>query len=132
MSDSNPTNNISIAGSQSTPTVAGDWAQGLLHMQGDSYPENSFEFFGPIIDWLERFLNAPPAPLLRLELRLVYMNTSSVKAMMDIFDLLEDAHKQGGKVCVDWYYDPRNERVVNLADEFREDCSFPFQIAADA
>ena len=101
-------------------------------MQGDSYPENSFEFFGPIIDWLERFLNAPPAPLLRLELRLVYMNTSSVKAMMDIFDLLEDAHKQGGKVCVDWYYDPRNERVVNLADEFREDCSFPFQIAADA
>ena len=132
MSDTNHNNNLAITGSQSTPSVTGDWAQGLLRMQGDSYPENSFEFFGPIIDWLERFLNAPPAPLLRLELRLVYMNTSSVKAMMDIFDLLEDAHKQGGKVCVDWYYDPRNERVVNLADEFREDCSFPFQIAADA
>lgn len=126
------TNNISIAGSQSTPSVAGEWVLGLLRMQGDSYPENSFEFFGPIIDWLERFLKAPPVPLLRLELRLVYMNTSSVKAMMDIFDLLEDAHKQGFPVCVDWYYDPRNERVMSLADEFREDCSFPFQIAAHA
>ena len=125
------TNNITIAGSQSTPSVAGDWALGLLRMQGDSYPENSFEFFGPIIGWLEHFFKDSPAPL-RLELRLVYMNTSSVKAMMDIFDLLEEAHQQGREVCVDWYYDPRNERVVNLADEFREDCSFPFQIAADA
>ena len=132
MSDTNNTNNISIAGSQSTPSVAGDWALGLLRMQGDSYPENSFDFFGPIIGWLERFLKAPPVPLLRLELRLVYMNTSSVKAMMDIFDLLEDAHTQGGQVCVNWYYDPRNERVMCLADEFREDCNFPFQIAADA
>lgn len=126
------TNDISIAGSQSTPSVTGDWAQGILRMQGDSYPENSFEFFGPIINWLERFLQNPPAPMLRLELHLVYMNTSSVKAMMDIFDLLEDAYKQGRQVRVDWYYDPRNERVVDLADEFREDCSFPFQIAADA
>ena len=125
------THNITIAGSQSTPNIAGDWTQGLLQMQGDSYPENSFEFFGPLIDWLERFLKTSTAPL-RLELRLVYMNTSSVKAMMDIFDLLEEAHVQGRQVCVDWYYDPRNERVVSLADEFREDCSFPFQIAADA
>lgn len=125
------TNNITISGSQSTPSIAGDWTQGLLRMQGDSYPENSFEFFSPIIDWLERFLKETPDSL-RLELRLVYMNTSSVKAMMDIFDLLEEAHTQGRQVCVDWYYDQRNERVVSLADEFREDCSFPFLIAADA
>ena len=52
--------------------------------------------------------------------------------MMDIFDLLEDAHGQGHAVSVNWYYDPRNERVLHLADEFREDCSFPFEIAADA
>ncbi|MBP6598436.1 MAG: biofilm regulation phosphoprotein SiaC [Giesbergeria sp.] len=125
------TNNINIAGSQSTPSVEGDGALGLLRMQGDSYPENSFEFFGSIIDWLERFLRETQSPLC-LELRLVYMNTSSVKAMMDIFDLLEEAHTSGRSVSVNWYYDPLNERVMNLADEFKEDCSFPFQIAADA
>ena len=124
------THNITIAPSQSTPSVASNWELGSLCMQGDSYPENSFEFFGPIIDWIELFLQKSSA-LLRLEIRLVYMNTSSVKAMMDIFDLLEDAHQHGRQVCVDWYYDPRNERVVSLADEFREDCTFPFQIAAD-
>ena len=130
MSDTN-NNNITIAGTQSTPSVEGDWAQGVLRMQGDSYPENSYEFFGPIIKWLERLLEETQLAL-QLELRLVYMNTSSVKAMMDIFDLLEDAHSGGRQVSVNWYYDPRNERVMSLADEFKEDCSFDFVIAADA
>ena len=121
---------LNIAPSQSTPGIVGAWDQGLLSMQGDSYPENSFEFFLQVINWIDRYLKESQAPL-RLELRLVYMNTSSVKAMMDIFEMLEDAHQKGRDVRVDWYYDSRNERVVDLADEFREDCSFPFQILAD-
>lgn len=123
-------NVLNIEGSQSTPSIFADWDQGRLTMQGDSYPENSFEFFAPVIDWIERYLKEAAAPF-SLELRLVYMNTSSVKAMMDIFDLLEEAHGKDRQVSVNWFYDPRNERVVDLADEFREDCTFPFVIAAD-
>ena len=123
-------NDLNIEGSQSTPKVVSHFDEGRLVMHGDSYPENSFEFFGQVIAWIEHFLAESTAPL-KLELRLVYMNTSSVKAMMDIFDLLEEAHGNGRGVRVDWFYDPRNERVVDLADEFREDCSFPFEIAAD-
>lgn len=123
-------NDLNIPGSPSTPGVTADWAAGLLVMRGDSYPENSFEFFGPVIEWIESYLKESSAPL-RLELHLVYMNTSSVKAMMDIFDLFEEFHGKGRQVSVDWMYDPRNERVLGLADEFREDCSFPFKIAVD-
>ena len=123
-------NVLNIPGSQSTPSITADWASGRLVMRGDSYPENSFEFFGPVIDWIERYLKEGEAPLC-LELHLVYMNTSSVKAMMDIFDLLEEFHGKGRQVRVDWIYDPRNERVLGLADEFREDCSFPFEITVD-
>ena len=125
-------NTLTIQASQSTPGIAGDWDEGRLIMEGDSYPENSLEFFAQIIAWIEPYLKAkePSAPL-RLELRLLYMNTSSVKAMMDIFELLEIAHQQGRPISVSWYYDPHNKRVVDLADEFREDCSFPFEITAD-
>ena len=68
--------NLTIAGSQSTPQIMADWDKGLMSIQGDSYPENSFEFFDPIIDWIERFFQQTQKPL-RLDLRLVYMNTSS-------------------------------------------------------
>jgi alpha-amylase/alpha-mannosidase (GH57 family) len=123
-------NQLNIAGSQSTPTIVGDREHGILSLSGDSYPENSFEFFGDVIAWIERYLAETSQPL-RLELRLVYMNTSSVKAMMDIFDMLNDAHQAGREVSVRWLYDARNERVAELAEEFREDCEFPFVISAD-
>ena len=118
---------LNIPGTQSTPAIQGDWLAGVLAMQGDSYPENSFELFGQVLDWVERFLGEAGRPL-ALELRLLYLNTSSIKALMDIFDLLEDAHRDGRPVSVSWHYDSRNERVAELAEEFREDCSFPFAI----
>ncbi|MCE8032536.1 MAG: biofilm regulation phosphoprotein SiaC [Halomonas sp.] len=121
------TNDLNIPGSQSTPTIISDWQAGLLSMQGDSYPENSFELFDQVIDWVKRFLGDESRPL-TLELALVYLNTSSVKAMMDIFDLLEEAHQEGRVIQVTWHYDPRNERIAELAEEFREDCTFPFAI----
>jgi len=122
---------FSLPATQSTPAITADWDAGLLSIAGDSYPENSFDFFTATIEWIQSFLAEGNRPL-RLELRLVYMNTSSVKAMMDIFDLLEEAHGRGRAVSVDWLYDPRNERVEMLAEEFREDCSFPFNIIAQA
>lgn len=102
----------------------------MLFMRGDSYPENSFEFFSEVIDWVERYL-ALDNRSLHFELRLIYMNTSSVKALMDIFDMLEEAHESGRTITVAWYFDPRNERVVDMAEEFKEDCSFEFRIEPD-
>ncbi|AGI22037.1 biofilm regulation phosphoprotein SiaC [Pseudomonas sp. MT3] len=121
--------NLNIAGTQSTPSIHGDWQAGTLTMQGDSYPENSYELFGQVIEWVERFLAGEQRPL-TLDLRLLYLNTSSIKAMMDIFDLLEEAHREGRAAAVAWHYDRRNERVAELAEEFREDCTFPFVIQA--
>ena len=120
-------NDFSIAGSQSSPAIQSDWENGVLAMQGDSYPENSYELFHQVIEWIERYLAEAGRPL-RLELHLLYLNTSSIKAVMDIFDLLEAAYQEGRQVAVNWYYDIRNERVVELAEEFKEDCTFPFMI----
>jgi hypothetical protein len=122
-------NDFSIAGTQSSPTIRGDWAQGVLAMQGDSYPENSYELFHQVFTWIETYLADAQRPL-HLELRLLYLNTSSIKAMMDIFDLLEAAHQAGQAVSVSWIYDQRNERVVELAEEFKEDCTFPFDVVS--
>ncbi|SUV91739.1 Domain of uncharacterised function (DUF1987) [Bordetella holmesii] len=118
---------LNIAGTQSTPAIRTDSSAGLLVMAGDSYPENSFELFGPVIEWVENFLTGTSQPL-RLELELLYLNTSSIKSVMDIFDILESFHQKGHSVAVTWYYDTRNERVGELAEEFKEDCTFPFSV----
>jgi hypothetical protein len=118
---------LRIPGTTTTPDFDGSWEAGVLKIQGDSYPENSFELFGPAIEWVEAYLLESSQPL-KMELSLLYLNTSSIKAMMDIFDLLQEAHARGRPVSVDWYYDRGNPRVAELAEEFREECSFPFAI----
>ena len=83
------------------------------------------------MDWIEAYLRETDRTL-TLNLHLLYLNTSSVKAMMDIFDLLEEAHGKGRRVVTNWYYDEQNERVAELAGEFKEDCTFPFAIVQRA
>lgn len=119
--------NLVIKQSASSPAISADWNTGVISMKGDSYPENSFELFAPLIDWVETFLAKANRPL-QLELELVYLNTSSIRSMMDIFDQMEAAHKKGLTVNARWSYEAANERVGQLAEEFREDCTFPFTI----
>ena len=123
-------NDISIPGTQSSPELQSDWNAGRLVMRGDSYPENAHELFRQIFEWINAFLDEAGRPL-HLELHLLYLNTSSIKALMDVFDVLEDAHREGKPVSVTWQYDAKNERVYELAEEFKEDCTFPFEIVSN-
>jgi hypothetical protein len=118
---------IHLAATQSTPEVRTDWRDGVLWMTGESYPENTYEIFDGIISWVDRFLVETDREL-RLDLRLSYLNTSSIRAMIDIFDRLQAAHEQGRALSVLWLYDSRNPRSAELGEEFKEDYTFCFEI----
>lgn len=122
-------NDLNIPATSNSPTIESSWQDGRLTLRGDSYPENSFELFQPIIDWVETFL-AQETRRLTLELELLYLNTSSIRVLMDILDSLEEAHSKGRDVLVIWRFDRANERVAQLGEEFKEDCTFPFDIVA--
>jgi hypothetical protein len=65
---------------------------------------------------------------LTLEIRLTYLNTSSIKCLIDLLDELEAAHQAGRGVVLNWYYDPDDDRAMELAEEFKEDLTLPFHI----
>ncbi|MCP9805106.1 biofilm regulation phosphoprotein SiaC [Cyanobium sp. T1B-Tous] len=123
--------NLSLAPTQSTPAVKAEWDEGLLVMTGESYPENTYEIFDSIIGWVEEFLGSEDRPL-KVELKLNYLNTSSIRAMIDIFDRLQSAADDGRSITVSWFYDSRNPRSAELGEEFKEDYTFEFEIAAVA
>lgn len=117
--------NLILAKTTSTPAVNFDAATGLLELTGESYPENSFEFFKPLLDWVQSFLSGTSLAI-KLQIGLTYMNTSSIKSMMDLLDLLEDAHATSREVTVTWLYDEENDRALEMAEEFREEVTLPF------
>lgn len=116
---------LKVEQTTSTPAVDFDATTGLLVLNGESYPENSFDFFKPLLDWVEAFLAQTEGPV-RLRIGLTYMNTSSIKSMMDLLDLLEDAHAASREVTVTWFYDEENDRALEMAEEFREEVTLPF------
>ena len=112
-----------------SPAVRGLWQEGRLSIEGESYPENTYEIYDQILSWMDAFLKASLAPL-TVVLQLNYLNTSSVRAMIDLFDRLQLAVDQGGRVHVQWIYDSRNPRSAEVGEEFKEDYTFPFEICA--
>ena len=117
--------NLELASTTSTPSVNFQAATGHLELDGESYPENSFDFYRPLLSWVREFLDTSTVAV-RFKIGLTYMNTSSIKSMMDLLDLLEDAHTAGREVTVTWYYDEENDRALEMAEEFREEVTLPF------
>ncbi len=119
---------LNIPRTTATPEIRFHGDTGVLTISGESYPENSFDFYAPVLEWLARSL--PELPGLRLEVSVSYMNSSSIKCMLDIFDALGDAHAAGKKVEVVWNYETDNPRALDLAEEFRSEVTFPFLVHA--
>ena len=119
---------LNIPRTGATPEIRWDAEAGILSISGESYPENPFDFFAPVLQWLSTSLASLPG--LRLEVSVSYMNSSSIKCMLDIFDAIGEAHTAGKKVEVVWNYEMDNPRALDLAEEFRSEVTFPFRVHA--
>lgn len=118
-----------IEQTKSTPAIDFDAAQKILAIRGESYPENAFNFYEPVLAWLDDFISqAGEAEPLQMILNLPYFNTSSSKCIMMILERLEEAHEDGKQVTVNWYYDRDNESELECAEEFKEFVNLPFNI----
>lgn len=120
---------IALEATTSTPTVLFDPERTLLELAGESYPENALAFYQPLLDAVAAHLRAPDVALY-IDLRLRYLNTSSVRALMELFDLAEEAYRSGGAVRIAWHHDHDDDRSLEIAEEFREDLTLPFEIVA--
>lgn len=120
--------NLSIERTNRTPKVYFDARTGVLEIAGRSIPENSAEFYQPLLDWIDE---AAQAELLtfNLVLKLEYFNTSSSKFILDILKKLEKIHMETGKpVFVKWYYDQRDEDMEEAGQDFRDIIKLDFEL----
>lgn len=114
--------------SKSTPFVDFNVDNDILIIKGQSYPEDAFLFFKPLLEWLKEYLEGKVGQDVWVEVTLTYSNTSSSKCIMMILDLLEAATDQSVNVKLKWICNQHNEYEQEFAEEFKEDYTFPFEI----
>ena len=113
--------NLDIPATPRTPAVKFDFGQSHLKLVGESYPEDVTEFYNPIFASLDAYLAALGDDRCRFDFELIYLNSSSAKAIMMLMDKLDAAAANGASVDVYWYYDKEDDTMQELGEEFGED-----------
>ncbi|MFD2111431.1 DUF1987 domain-containing protein [Thiorhodococcus fuscus] len=111
-----------------SPLIDFDFANRRLRIEGESYPEDAASFFGPMFKSLEGFLadvsdETRSAPI-SVDLRLSYFNSSSAKALMNLFQMLEETARGGVPVEICWNYEADDETMQEFGEDFGEDMEY--------
>jgi len=112
---------LNISETEYTPQINFDSSSQLFEIRGKSYPENTQTFYAPVFNWVEQYLAQPCENTFSLNIELFYFNSSSSKALFNLFDLLEIAAERGKKVVVNWIYEEGDEDNLEFGREFMED-----------
>ena len=98
--------NLTLEGTPKTPTVSFSKDAGVLEIKGRSIPENSIEFYKPLLDWIGEY-GGSAKPETTINIKLEYFNTSSSKCILDVFKKLETLSST--KMTINWYYEEDDE-----------------------
>ena len=118
---------IAIEGTPKTPTINFNVEKGFLEIKGRSIPENSIEFYKPLVDWLEKY-SATPKTTTNVNIQLEYFNTSSSKCILDVFKKLEAIHKSGSEIVINWYYEEDDEDMLEAGEDYQAIINVPFKM----
>ena len=114
---------------QNTLGVNFNSESGICQLTGSSYPENSIKFFKPLIDWIKQYGEQGKSGM-TLDLRINYINTSSTKCILDIFEFLEGLHKEKGNIKINWYYPDDEDDLRETGEELIEHLKLPMDFIA--
>jgi hypothetical protein len=118
---------LNLKGTSKTPSVIFNEGDGTFEISGRSIPENSADFYLPIIEWAEEHAEKATAPVV-IRVRLEYFNTSSLKSLVELFRRFEKMLVNGNQVEIWWYYEAEDEDMFESGEDFRQLLKIPIQL----
>lgn len=106
-----------------SPEISFDYENHRLSIRGKSYPEDSVAFYVPVLNSLKGYLQEIEGTAVTVDIQLLYFNSSSAKAIMNLLLMLEGAAERGNDVTVNWHYTEDDETMQEYGEEFAEDLS---------
>jgi hypothetical protein len=120
--------NLNIQGSSKTPEVNFFPSEGRLEISGRSIPENTMEFYSPVLQALEKYALAPFSETI-FKVQLEYFNTSSSKCLLDIFKKLQQIQAEGkSKIKVLWHYEEDDEDMLEAGEDYKSIVKLAFEM----
>ncbi len=112
-------NEFILVATSRTPEVKLNFDTGTLLLSGECYPEDASQFFNALNIELEKhFINAKK---LSANIQLIYFNSSSARALMELMDGLEEKAKAGSDISVIWSCDEDDDVTQEFVQDLLSD-----------
>lgn len=118
---------IDIKETTKTPSVNFDPERGLFEMRGKSIPENSNSFYGPLLQYVEKY-GSRPAERTVLSVRFEFFNTSSSNRIHALFKRFERIYLSDSDVLIRWYCENGDDNMRDAGRDFKAILQVPFEI----
>ena len=110
---------LHIQGTERTPEVQLITDPLSLTIQGESFPEDVAVFYSPVITAINALSSEPKGPL-NVTLAMVYINSSSIKALYRILEGVDAYRKAGNEVSVHWNVPEDDDIMEELGEDFKD------------
>lgn len=110
---------LRIEATVDTPCVILDSKNNHFEISGKSYPEDTKEFYGSVLAWLDLYASNP-ANETKFVFKLKYFNSSSYKPIFDIMLKLEAIKKKNKQVTIEWHSKTGDSDMQEAGEEFAD------------
>lgn len=131
---------------ESTPEITFNFSEGILEIKGVSIPEDTDEFYQPILDALNNYVGdldleeeeenetdseqSQSEKSISILFKFIYINTGTSAVIVKMLKKLEEIEGTDFSVQVQWYYEEADEDMKDLGDYFHSFTELPFETIA--
>ena len=120
---------LNIKGEKGTffvPNVYFSAETGVCELDGESYLEDTFTFYKPLVDWVKEY--AASGNSITLNVGLTYFNTASSRSILDLLQELKQYQENGGDVTINWAIKDWDEDMQQEVEDFAMDADLTINI----
>jgi hypothetical protein len=107
---------------ESTPYALVDEEKKYIKLAGRSFHEHAAEFFLPITEWLDIFLETDFCDL-TFDCAMDYFNSSTVKTLHNMLKKMDRRTSCANKITVNWITTSHNKIIIECGEDFQDDFS---------
>ena len=110
---------MQIAATDRTPAISLTHEPLKLSILGESFPEDVSAFYGEVISAINQLATTTKGKF-EVEMAMVYINSSSIKAMYRIFEGIDAYRQAGNEVQVTWKAEADDDIMQELGEDFKD------------
>ena len=101
------------------PSVTFNAELGICELAGESYMEDCYKFYNPLVDWLIEYCKNNKT--LTFNFKLYYFNTQSSRMILKIIEVLMHFKANGGNPIINWYYYHSDPDMVEEVEDYQRE-----------